>query len=415
MNLSILAAAALAAAPQVPASPLTLDEAVRLAEANQPALRAARADVRAGEARTAQARSALLPRLDASAQAARQGEVRSVFGDVNRFTASLGAEQLLWDFGQTTGRVAAARALERADDAALREAGLAVVAQVRDAFALALARDALLAVARGTLDNQLRRAGSVQAFVEVGSRPESDLAQARSEVAQARLAVVDAESQVALARAQLHRALGLDGTPDYALAPATVAAVAGEDGPAGPLAERMLANRPALQGAAERVRAQERSAGAARGARWPRLGAFASANAAGPRPDRTDGAWAAGVTLSWTLFDGGLVRAQVREADAALASLRAQEETARQDARLELEQLLANVRGAKAALAATGEAVAAARERLRLASARYESGAGTLLEVNDAEVAVATAAGQGVEAEYRLAQSRARLVEVLGG
>jgi outer membrane protein len=410
----LLLLAALAAAPVQPSSPLTLAEAVRIAEANEPSLRSARADVRAAEARVDEARAPLLPQVAATAQVERSGAVRSRVSPENQWTAGLTAQQLVWDFGASSAGLAGARASAQAQVATARESRLSIDAQVRSAFAEAHATRALVAIAQETLANQRGQLEKVRAFVEVGSKPESDLAQARSQVAQAQLALVQAESRQALARARLHRALGLGGTPGYELAEESVPAVAGEDGPAEPLGASVDANRPAIQRAGLLVSSQERAVESARGGYLPSLGVFAGATARGARPTDLDGGWSAGLTLSWSLFDGGLTRARVREASATLESLRAGEETARQDAQLELAQVLSTIHGAKSAWEASAEAVSAAEEQLRLAAARYEAGAGTLLEVNDAQVAAASASSQGVEAELQLAQARAQLLALLG-
>jgi len=302
----------------------------------------------------------------------------------------------VWDFGTASAGLAGARASARAQAATAREARLSIDAQVRSAFVEAHAARALVAIARETLANQGAQLEKVRAFVEVGSKPESDLAQARSQVAQSRLALVQAGSRQSLARVQLHRALGLTGTPGYELAEETVPAVAGEDGPVEALGSSVDAGRPAIQRAAYLAAAQERTVEKARGGWLPSLGIFA------------------GATLSWSLLDGGLTRARVHEAAATLESLRAGEETARQDAQLELAQVLSTIHGAKSAWDAAAEAVSAAGEQLRLAAARYEAGAGTLLEVNDAQAAAASASAQGVEAELQLAQARAQLLALLG-
>jgi outer membrane protein len=72
------------------------------------------------------------------------------------------------------------------------------------------------------------------------------------------------------------------------------------------------------------------------------------------------------------------------------------------------------VRAGKAALSAAGEALVNAREQLRLAEGRYQAGAGSAIELADAQVALTTAAAQRVQADYNLAASRAQLLRALG-
>ncbi|HET6438852.1 MAG TPA: TolC family protein, partial [Anaeromyxobacter sp.] len=60
------------------------------------------------------------------------------------------------------------------------------------------------------------------------------------------------------------------------------------------------------------------------------------------------------------------------------------------------------------------EAETNAREQLRLAEGRYQAGAGSIIELGDAQIAASTAAAQRVQAEYNLAAARASLVRSLG-
>ena len=56
--------------------------------------------------------------------------------------------------------------------------------------------------------------------------------------------------------------------------------------------------------------------------------------------------------------------------------------------------------------------VEAARERL--ADARYSSGVGSAIELGDAQVALATAGAQVVQAQFNLSLARADLLNALG-
>ena len=65
-------------------------------------------------------------------------------------------------------------------------------------------------------------------------------------------------------------------------------------------------------------------------------------------------------------------------------------------------------------VASADDALAGARDRLRLAEGRYSAGAGSVIELGDAELSAANAAAQRVGAEYSLASARAALALALG-
>jgi outer membrane protein len=82
--------------------------------------------------------------------------------------------------------------------------------------------------------------------------------------------------------------------------------------------------------------------------------------------------------------------------------------------RLEVDQARLAVRAAKAAIVASDEAVQNARERLKLAEGRYQTGVGNAIELGDAQLAMTSTQAQKVQAEYNLASARAALLKALG-
>ena len=82
--------------------------------------------------------------------------------------------------------------------------------------------------------------------------------------------------------------------------------------------------------------------------------------------------------------------------------------------RLEVEQARLAVRDAASAIDAAVEVVVNAREQLRLAEGRYETGVGNVIELGDAQIALTSARSQEVQARFRLATARAQLQNALG-
>ncbi len=414
-HLPVLLAAALLAAPaaaRAEAAPLTLDQAVATALANQPTLRAARAGTRAAEARVGQATAGLLPQAGLAGGVTRADGPRPATPGTT-WSLGLSASQPLLDLGAWY-RTSASRASAGAAAEDERATRAEVVLSVRTAWFQASAARDLVAVAQETLANREAHLTQVQAFVKVGTRPEIDLAQARADRAQAVVALIGAQNDLATALAQLNQAMGVTGPADYPLAPAAVAALAGEEASLDDLLGEALGARPEV---ASQVRAREAQRATLRAA-WstfaPTLNATGRLGWAGSDPPGLSESWSYGLSLDWSLFEGGRRRAQVQEAEAQLEALDAQDEALRQRIRLELEQARLGVRAARATLEADGEVVVNARERLRLAEGRYAAGLGSGLELNDAQVAVTNAAAQEVKARFTLAAARAQLARALG-
>ncbi len=400
--------------------------AVRAARARQPQLRQALAATGAAEARTDQARAPLLPQVagtasyeratsnvagrpGTAAQAARSTSWRSS----DFFSAGASVSQVIFDLG-LMDRWKAAGASADAQRATQRAAELDVVAGAQSAFFVARAARDLVGVARETVANQDAHLRQVAAFVEVGTRPAIDLAQARSDRASAEVQRVKAENAYENARSLLSQAMGEPGAPDFDVSDDALPPVPGEDGPLDPLVAEAAAARPELVSLADQRRSLEMSRSAAQAGWLPSVGAQAGLTDAGPSLDSTVWNWNATVTLGWNLFEGGLTRARVREDDANLEGLAAQEDALRIQIRVDVDSARQGVQAALSARAAAEEALVNARERLRLAEGRYQAGAGSIIELGDAQVAATSAGAQRVQADYDLAAARAKLLRSLG-
>ncbi|HEX7598596.1 MAG TPA: TolC family protein, partial [Polyangia bacterium] len=124
--------------------------------------------------------------------------------------------------------------------------------------------------------------------------------------------------------------------------------------------------------------------------------------------------WWVGALLTWPLFQGGATSGQVREAQATLRSLQAQEDTFRLSVRIDVEQSSLAVQSARATLEAAALATKNARKQLQLAESRYAVGMGSVIELGDEQVTDTQAAAQEVNARYTLASARAALLGALG-
>ncbi|NOK21548.1 TolC family protein [Corallococcus carmarthensis] len=406
---------------------ITLAEAETAAREHQPSLRSAQASTDAAYARVDQAFSSFLPQVSASASYTLGTSNRAVIQNVpgsdtgvvsnstRRFSGGLAANQLIYDFGRTSGRYNASKENAGAQEDSQQQVLQDALRDVRSAYFNVLTQKALLGVARETLQSEEARLNQVNASVQVGSRPEIDLLQQRTAKANAQVALIRAQNTYATAKAQLNQTMGVETSTDYTVQDVTVAAIAGEDEVLDALVKRALEARPDVAARERQIAAQESQVKVTKGGHWPSLSATGSLSDVGENP--FNGATLSaqgGVQLSWALFQGGLVNAQTREANANLRDLQAQKDALRQQVRLQVEQARLNVVATREALTAADEAQVNARERLRLAEGRYRAGVGNIIEVSDAQVAFTNAAAQQVQATYDLATSRAELARALG-
>lgn len=410
---------------------LSLDEAVKTALALQPQLKQVHAGTEAAYARADEARAPLLPRVDLTGIysrstanfTARPGAFPSTqtanagtsFRSFNYYQLGATASQLLWDFNFTWDRWRSAQSIAEAQRFSEYSLQLQTILVVQAAYFTVRARKDLVTVARDTLDNQLRHLRQIEGFVRVGTRPEIDLAQARTDEANARVNLITAENNYQTSKAQLNQAIGIERSTDYDVGNETLPPFAGEDEPTEPLLDRALKARPEFASIEQSLRAQRYTINSVKGAYFPSLLLGASFTDNGPAPDSLTWNWSAQLQIQWNIFQGLLTKSQSREANFNLAAIEAQRDGLRQSVRLEVEQARLFLRGAKAALIAAGEALANARIRLRLAEGRYATGVGNAIELGDAQLALSNAAGQEVTAIFNVAIGRAQLIKAVGG
>jgi outer membrane protein TolC len=416
-----------ASAQSGPPEVITLDRAMQYALDHYPAVRAAVEQVAASGAGVSVARSAYLPRLDSLWQSSR-ATANNIFGQVlpqSVMPALTGpvltsaSSQSVWgsatgalftwepvDLGLRKATVAGAEAAvteARAGEALTR---LDVQSAVGAAFLNVVAADRVAVAAQADVDRRDALARTVHALVDNQLRPGADASRADAEQAAARTRLIQAQQARTIAQAMLARLLGVSGglvradgdrllerVPPLAPGAAPAAAVASH-----PLAQVRQAAVDAafaqqqVLSRTDRPRLYLQSSVFARGS---------GANANGTLDGGPGGLgleranWAAGFQVVFpNVFDFSTLNA--RKA-AAAASARA--ETARHDEALlqiagDRQAASAMVEGARAIAANTPVQVAASRQSVTQATARYQAGLASIVEVADAQNLMAQSEAQ---------------------
>jgi len=427
---------ALAAAPAVAEGRLlSLDEALRTARAHQPQLQVARAQARVASARVGEAQAGYLPRVDAQAQYQRSTpnfllspmmvhtpltkgyQANNLLGPgdtVNYYVFGVTATQLLYDFGRASSAVSQARAGVDASQADARAASHTVALNVRLAYYSALAAQQLVQVGEETVRNQQAHVGQIRRFVDGGQRTRFDLSSMELNLANAELALARARNALALAKVRLITAMGTDGQADFEIAEPASQGPDLERTPAEVLARSAEQRRPELARIDAQLRAQKSAARGVRAGYLPTLTAVGNVSGAKVQGFDAGYDWYLGVGLNWNLFGGMLTTRQSEEADAGIDVAAAQRESARQAMRAEIQEQLLGIADAQQRQLVSERAVSTATERLHQAEDRFQTGAGDALDLDDAQVSVANAKAQRVQARYDLAMSRARLRWAVG-
>jgi outer membrane protein len=330
------------------------------------------------------------------------------------YQAGLSGTQLIYDFDQTRDKYRSARRNVESLQASEHTTELQVLLTTRTAFFTARADKALVFVADETLRNEDKHVVQVRGFVAAGTQPEIALATELTNLGNDRVALITAQNNYEIAKAQLNQSMGIIGDTNYDVAEEGLAVIAGEDGPDDKLVDTALRTRPEIVAYEKSREADALTVTSLKGGYGPTLSAFGSLGTEGLALDQLEGYWTVGAQLIWPFFQGGLTAGQVRTAQANYEYVDAQLEAEKLQIRFQVQQAVLTVRAAKASIDAANEALVNAREQLRLAEGRYQSGVGSIIELGDAQVAATNAAAQVVQADFNLSTARAQLLSALG-
>jgi outer membrane protein TolC len=120
------------------------------------------------------------------------------------------------------------------------------------------------------------------------------------------------------------------------------------------------------------------------------------------------------LAVSLNVFDSGLTRAKINEAQMDVDKAREQARQTKDGIALEVRQAYLNMKEAEKRIDTSGVAVTKAEEDFKIAQIRYSAGVGTNLDVIDAQVALTQAKTNYVQSLYDYNTSRANLNKAMG-
>ncbi len=154
------------------------------------------------------------------------------------------------------------------------------------------------------------------------------------------------------------------------------------------LIEAATKSNPGLEALARKINALEHVERMEKGDYLPQIVAIAGKETVTTKLAQTDPNWFAGARATWTLFDGGARRARIAAKASETAQARIERQHAVEQVELAVRSAWLEYRSQKAARAAAVKTAELSRESLALATKRFAAGAGTSLEVLDANVAL---------------------------
>lgn len=409
------------------ATPISLEEAVRLAQRNSPQAIQARGTERTAAAARRSATGALFPNLSLSA-----GRVIQLGGSQTRInqngeqiavasrptnSTGLSLNTELFDGGREYFALRAAKATQDAAEASSITTQYNLALEVKRQYYAVLAAMEQVDAAQAQMEQAQAQLTSSAAKVRAGVATRSDSLRGVIQVGNAQLAEITAANNLSVANAALSRLVG-SATPVTA-DPSAVQEQFSALPDSISLASLALKG-PAVAQAEANLAAAKQLRKAAKGSYLPSLNMSYSRTGSG-----VDNAFGLGsdpfsyngrlsFSLSYPVFNGFAREEATVRADVAETNAEAQLRDARLAANQSLAEYLGSLRSAAARVRVQTASVNAAQEDVRVQQQRYNIGASTLLDLLNSQATLQQAQSALISARYDYRIARAQLETLIG-
>lgn len=411
---------------------LSIRDAVHIAIKQNKDLEVARLGIQKADAQVLEARGNALPSLNVGAQYNRNIKVPVFFipnfqdpsaglqaveaGLANSYSVSASASQVLFNAAVFRG-IGASRIYADAAREQYRSTAAGVVTETLRRYYGALAAKEFVTIAESTLNNAEQNYATVDALFGEGLVAEFDHIRARVAVDNIRPQVTQARAAYATATAALLTYLSMNIADSVDLSPDGLAdptAVANESD----AIQQALANNYSIQALEMQLQVLDELVALNQSAYYPALTAIGNwqnfGQSAGFDSWLSASTAFVGVNLSFNVFNGFQTMAKVEQATADYLQAEQQLANLKNVIQLQVRASINDLQSALERITAQQSTVEQAQRGFDIARIRYTEGTGSLLEINDAETALARARVNRLQALYDYYLARAQYDLVTG-
>ena len=411
---------------------LTLEQALQIALTESPTIKVAEQEIEIKRFAKQESYSALYPRFDATAQYQRVLAKQTMsmdMGDGNPRTLKVGSDNSF--NGGVTGsmpvvnaqlweslKVSVADVMLAIEKA--RSSQIDMIEQVSQAyFSVLLAKESLVVYQR-VYDNAVGNNKNIKKRYDVGSVSEFDYISSNVSVQNAIPNVIEAQNSVVLTLWQLKALLGIDLKKNIDVV-GSLADYEAQMNYAKTISELDLSNNTTLKQLNIQEGMLESALKISKLANVPTLsinaaylytalgndGKFFQAKAWNPYSY-------AGVQLNIPIFAGGQRRAAIKQANLNLSNLKLQRENIERQLQVAIVQSLNNMQTNVKKFSSAAATVGQAQRGYEIAVKRYEVGRGTLVDVDNSQLALTQAELGRNSAIYNFLMAKISLDKILG-
>jgi outer membrane protein TolC len=425
--------------------PLTLDECVAIAMRDNSTLRNAERRAQVAGTNVMSARASILPQINTSLSSGKiqQGD-RTLLGDVpvgidpvtgraiyerrtitqpgyssNSNSARVDASLLLFDFGASWNRIRQANAAEDASTKIYQSTRQNTILLVHQRYFGYLKELQLLAVyedAAKSSDEQLKR---TESMYEIGSVAQGDVFRARTTLGQDRINLITQKNQVRNARDLLNVAMGRPADAELSIVDIEEDSQI-RDYNLEEVVKLAVEKNPDLQSYQHEMRRAQLGKRVAMSAFLPSFSVSGAYSRSHNEFERVysdfNKNWfgSIGISMRLNLFNGFSDHANVEREALNYRIAEEEYQNRLRNLRLEAEQALFSLQAWKEITEINKDNLASAQEDLRLAQERYRVGAGTLLDIINAQANLTRARSTLVRAKYDSKIALAQLQATMG-
>lgn len=411
-----------------PAAALTLKESIKSALKNNPSVLASQKKLDAARARLNQAVGAFFPTISLDGSLGRNytqpssvvfnGQVFTFGLNDPQTTKSLQASlsQPLFAAALVPGYGLARKGADLAEED-LKNVSLETAFGATQSYFSVIKADRGVKLAQESKDMANSHLKQVRAMVNAGVATRADLLRAEVQVANSDVALTKARNALELARDAFNNALGNDLEQPVELE---------EEGFTGTVAglpeyktllAQAFANRPDWRQYVLATGISQDNLRVAQSDYFPMVmlnAASGNQSIENPLYNSSANNWSITGAASWKLFDGLGRENRIKEAAANLEAQKATEDQVRNGVALEVRDAYFTLKSSLDTIGSSKKAVDSAEENFKVSDQRFASGAGTNLEVIDAQVSLNQARFNLLQALFDVEVAKAKINKVVG-
>ncbi|MFZ4778729.1 MAG: TolC family protein, partial [Terrimicrobiaceae bacterium] len=397
---------------------LTLQEAVRIALKQNPDILVAAQQIRLTQGQVVTVRAQIIPQINISSAYNQQGLELATNGtgagsgssDIQNKTWNIQftASQLIYDGGAAVSGIRSAVATENSSFFALRAQIDSTIAKVKTNFFQVVLNRALIVAQEQSVTLLQQQLKDQQNRYEAGTVPRFNVLQAEVALANAKPPLIQAQNAYRISLYTLVKLLGMDyptGHPSEV--PFNIIGKLAYDPRKIDTDQSIrvaVARNPSLKAQRQLILSQAANVNAQFAGYLPTISATAGRefinNLASTNLSDSVNDWFFGATGSWAIWDGLATAGKVQQAKAQLQQASINYDNSVRQIILDVQQAISNLQQAKETIDSQEASVVQGMEALRLAQERLDAGAGTQLDVLNAQVSLLQSQTFVLQARY---------------